>query len=121
MKITVIGLGLIGGSIARDLRNSGFATELLGVEANEEHQKKALELGLVDRVLPLAEGVKDTDMVIIAIPVDKTQAILPTVLDLIDSGTTVTDMGSTKKQLVDSVANHKRRKNYVPAHTEVGN
>ncbi len=120
MKITVIGLGLIGGSIARDLRNSGFATELLGVEANEEHQKKALELGLVDRVLPLAEGVKDTDMVIIAIPVDKTQAILPTVLDLIDSGTTVTDMGSTKKQLVDSVANHKRRKNYVPAHPMSG-
>ncbi len=120
MKITVIGLGLIGGSIARDLRNSGFATELLGVEANEEHQRKALELGLVDRVLPLAEGVKDTDMVIIAIPVDKTQAILPTVLDLIDSGTTVTDMGSTKKQLVDSVANHKRRKNYVPAHPMSG-
>ena len=120
MKITVIGLGLIGGSIARDLRNSGFATELLGVEANEEHQKKALELGLVDRVLPLVEGVKDTDMVIIAIPVDKTQAILPTVLDLIDSGTTVTDMGSTKKQLVDSVANHKRRKNYVPAHPMSG-
>ncbi len=120
MKITVIGLGLIGGSIARDLRHSGFATELLGVEANEEHQKKALELGLVDRVLPLAEGVKDTDMVIIAIPVDKTQAILPTVLDLIDSGTTVTDMGSTKKQLVDSVANHKRRKNYVPAHPMSG-
>ncbi len=120
MKITVIGLGLIGGSIARDLRNSGFATELLGVEANEEHQKKALELGLVDRVLPLAEGVKDTDMVIIAIPVDKTQAILPTVLDLIDSGTTVADMGSTKKQLVDSVANHKRRKNYVPAHPMSG-
>ena len=97
-----------------------FATELLGVEANEEHQRKALELGLVDRVLPLAEGVKDTDMVIIAIPVDKTQAILPTVLDLIDSGTTVTDMGSTKKQLVDSVANHKRRKNYVPAHPMSG-
>ncbi len=120
MKITVIGLGLIGGSIARDLRNSGFATELLGVEANEEHQKKALELGLVDRVLPLVEGVKDTDIVIIAIPVDKTQAILPTVLDLIDSGTTVTDMGSTKKQLVDSVANHKRRKNYVPAHPMSG-
>ena len=51
MKITVIGLGLIGGSIAKDLRNSGFATELVGVEASEEHGKQALELGLVDRVL----------------------------------------------------------------------
>jgi prephenate dehydrogenase len=120
MKITVIGLGLIGGSIAKDLRKSGFATELVGVESNEEHGSKALELGLVDRVLPLSEGVKNTDMVIIAIPVDKTLAILPDILDLIDSGTTVTDMGSTKKQLVESVANHKRRKNYVPAHPMSG-
>ncbi len=120
MKITVIGLGLIGGSIARDLRNSGFATELIGVENNEDHAEQALELGLVDRVLPLEEGVKNTDMVIIAIPVDKTLALLPDILDRIDSGTTVTDMGSTKKQLVDAVSRHKRRKNFVPAHPMSG-
>jgi len=120
MKITVIGLGLIGGSIARDLRSSGFATELIGVENNENHAEKALELGLVDQITPLEEGVKKTDLIIIAIPVNKTLDLLPTILDLIDSGTTVTDVGSSKRQLVDSVANHKQRKNFVPAHPMSG-
>ena len=120
MKVTIIGLGLIGGSMAKDLRNSRFATELIGVETNEQHAKKAVELGLVDRVESLEEAVKSADIILIAIPVDKTLKVLPKVLDLIESGTTVTDMGSTKKILVDSVANHKRRKNYVPAHPMSG-
>jgi len=120
MKTTVIGLGLIGGSIAKDLRKTGFATELIGVEVNQEHAAKALEIGLVDRIETLEEAVADTDLVIIAIPVDKTKQVLPLVLDSIASGTTVTDMGSTKKELVDSVASHKRRKNYVPAHPMSG-
>lgn len=120
MKITIIGLGLIGGSMAKDLRKSGFATELIGVEATEDHAVQALELGLVDRIEPLETAVSHTDVVIIAIPVDKTLAILPRVLDLIESGTTVADMGSTKKMLVDSVSGHKRRKNYVPAHPMSG-
>ena len=120
MKVTIIGLGLIGGSMAKDLRSSGFATELIGVDTNEDHAAKAVELGLVDRVLPFEEAVKNTDLVLIAIPVDKTLFILPKVLDLIDGGTTVTDMGSTKKMLVASVADHKRRKNFVPAHPMSG-
>ncbi len=120
MKITVIGLGLIGGSIAKDLRKTGFATELVGVEVNPEYAAKALEIGLVDRIESLEEAVADTDLVIIAIPVDKTKEVLPLVLDSIASGTTVTDMGSTKKVLVDFVASHKRRKNYVPAHPMSG-
>jgi len=120
MKVTIIGLGLIGGSMAKDLRSSGFATELIGVETNEQHAESAMELGLVDRIESLAEAVKSADMVLIAIPVDKTLIVLPQVLDLIESGTTVIDMGSTKKMLVDSVADHKRRKNYVPAHPMSG-
>ncbi len=120
MKVTVIGLGLIGGSMAKDLRSSGFATELIGVDTNEQHAAKALELGLVDRIESLENAVKSADMVLIAIPVDKTLKVLPLVLDQIGSGTTVIDMGSTKKMLVDSVANHKRRKNYVPAHPMSG-
>ncbi len=120
MKTTIIGLGLIGGSIAKDLRKSGFATELIGVETNEKHAAKALEIGLVDKVETLEGAVCDTDLVVIAIPVDKAKAVLPQVLDCINSGTTVTDMGSTKKALVDSVAGHKRRKNFVPAHPMSG-
>lgn len=120
MRTTIIGLGLIGGSMAKDLRKSGFATELIGVDANETHAAEALKIGLVDRVENLEDGVSDTDVVIIAIPVDKELIVLPKVLDLIGSGTTVTDMGSTKKVLVDSVKNHKRRKNFIPAHPMSG-
>ncbi len=120
MKTTVIGLGLIGGSIARDLRKSGFATELIGVDASEEHASEALKIGLVDRIETLENGVIDTDLVIIAIPVNMELIVLPKVLDLIGSSTTVTDMGSTKKQIVDSVRNHKRRRNYIPAHPMSG-
>jgi prephenate dehydrogenase len=120
MKTTIIGLGLIGGSLAKDLRKSKFATELIGVDASEANAKQALELGLVDRVETLEEGVKNTDLVIIAIPVDKELQVLPIVLDHIDSGTTVIDMGSTKRVIIELVKNHPRRKNFVPAHPMSG-
>ncbi len=120
MKTTIIGLGLIGGSIAKDLRKSKFATELIGVEANEAHAKKAIEIGLVDRVVSLEEGVKNTDIVIIAIPVNKELELLPVVLDEISENTTVIDLGSTKKVIVDSVVNHPKRRNFIPAHPMSG-
>ncbi|MGE4586795.1 MAG: prephenate dehydrogenase [Mangrovibacterium sp.] len=120
MNVTVIGLGLIGGSMAKDLRKTGFATCLTGVEANEQHAREALELGLVDRVLPLEQAVQKADMVILAIPVDKICGMLPRVLGLIREGTTVTDMGSTKRSIVREVENHPRRKNYIAAHPMSG-
>jgi len=120
MRTTIIGLGLIGGSIAKDLRKTGFATELAGVDINEKHANQALKLGIVDRIETLEIGVTDADLVILAIPVDKELDILSRVLDLIGSGTTVTDMGSTKKVIVESVKNHKRRKNFVAAHPMSG-
>jgi prephenate dehydrogenase len=120
MKTTIVGLGLIGGSLAKDLRKSKFATELIGVDASEANAKQALEIGLVDRIEPLEEGVKNTDLIIIAIPVDKELEVLPKILDLIDSGTTVIDMGSTKRVIIEQVKNHKRRKNFVPAHPMSG-
>ncbi|MBW6533394.1 MAG: prephenate dehydrogenase [Mariniphaga sp.] len=120
MKITIIGLGLIGGSLAKDLRRSKFATELTGVDANEIHAGEALELGLVDRVEPFEKGIKNADLVIIAIPVDKELEVLPAVLDGIDPNTTVADMGSTKKMITDLVKNHPKRKQFIPAHPMSG-
>lgn len=120
MKLTVIGLGLIGGSMAKDLRRTGFATEITGVDNNPEHAEEALRLGIADRVEPLEAAVADADLVIVATPVDKAITLIPFVLDHISSHTTVTDMGSTKRQLADSVKNHKRRRNYVPAHPMAG-
>jgi prephenate dehydrogenase len=120
MKITIIGLGLIGGSMAKDLRRVNFATEILGVDNNAEHQQKALELGLVDKIVSLEEGSAQADLLIFAIPVDKMVAVLPKVLDNIDVSTSVTDVGSTKKLICQAVENHPRRGNYVPAHPMSG-
>jgi len=120
MKTTIIGLGLIGGSLARDLRKSKFVTEFIGIDANNENAKKAVELGLVDRVESLEKGIQDTDIIIIAIPVDKELELLPMILDKIKDNTTVIDMGSTKRVIVDSVRNHPRRKNFVAAHPMSG-
>ncbi|HKJ79176.1 MAG TPA: prephenate dehydrogenase [Prolixibacteraceae bacterium] len=120
MKITIIGLGLIGGSLAKDLRKYKFATELIGVDANDIHANQALEMGLVDELATLEQGIKDTDLVIVAIPVDKELEVLPKILDGIKNGTTVTDMGSTKKVITDKIRTHVNRKNFVPTHPMSG-
>ncbi len=120
MRITIIGLGLIGGSLAMDLRKSKFATELIGVDSSEKHADQALKIGLVDRIESLEKGVENTDIIIIAIPVDKEVAILAQILDKINNNTTVIDMSSTKRVIIESVRNHLKRKNFVPAHPMSG-
>lgn len=120
MKITIVGLGLIGGSMALDLRKKGFATEIIGVDNHEGHLKRALELGLADRGATLEEAVREADIVIAAIPVNKLVTVLPRILDHIDPSTSVTDVGSTKKLISEAVENHPRRGNYVPAHPMSG-
>lgn len=116
----MIGLGLIGGSMAKDLRRSGFAGEITGVEVNREHADEALRLGLADRIEPLDVAVRGADMVVLATPVDITLLLLPEVLELTGGNTTVTDMGSTKRHLAEAVKNHPRRRNYVAAHPMAG-
>ena len=120
MRTTIIGLGLIGGSMAKDLRKSKFATELIGIDTNEIHAKKAVEIGLVDTVQTLEKGIENTDIIIIAIPVDKELQILSKILDGISETTTVIDLGSTKKVIIDSVKDHPKRKNFIPAHPMSG-
>ena len=120
MNITIVGLGLIGGSIALDLRKSDFATRLVGVDINVKHAEEAMSLNLVDTILPLEESVSDADLVIIAIPVDKITSILPMILNIISSNTTVCDLGSTKKNIVAAVENHPKRSNYIAAHPMAG-
>ncbi len=120
MKLTVIGLGLIGGSMAIDLRKAGFASEITGVDTNPENAGEALRLGIVDRIETLETAVSKADMVIIAIPVNKILHTLTRVLDLISDQTTVIDVGSTKKVISEAVENHPKRRNYVPAHPMSG-
>ena len=120
MKLTVVGLGLIGGSMAIDLRKAVFATEIIGVDANPENANEALKLGIIDRIETLKDAVTAADMVIIAIPVDKVLGTLTQVLDLVSPHTTVIDVGSTKKAITEAVENHPKRRNYVPAHPMSG-
>jgi prephenate dehydrogenase len=120
MKLAVIGLGLIGGSMAKDLRKNRFATEIIGVDAAKDNADEALRLGIVDRIETLENAVSKADMVIIAIPVDKVLKSLTNVLDLISTQTTVIDVGSTKKMISQAVDTHPNRRNYVAAHPMSG-
>lgn len=120
MNVSIIGLGLIGGSVAKDLRKAHFATHLIGVDANEMHAEEALKIKLVDEILPLEQAVEKADLVVIAIPVDKIRQLLPHVLDIIQPGTTVTDLGSTKLRIAEAVENHPNRRNYIAAHPMSG-
>jgi prephenate dehydrogenase len=101
MNLTVIGLGLIGGSLALDLRAKGLATSVVGVDVNLEHCRLALNRGIVDRIAPLKEALSGADLVVLAVPVDKIILLLPEVLDQISVETTVSDMGSTKKAICE--------------------
>src|SRR3954465_5519393 len=81
MKVTIVGLGLIGGGMGIDLRKAGIATSLVGVDLNEEHGRQAVSLGLVDRIEPENKALAWADVVLLAIPVNTMSALLPQVLD----------------------------------------
>ncbi|MBK9038877.1 MAG: prephenate dehydrogenase [Bdellovibrionales bacterium] len=120
MNLTVIGLGLIGGSLALDLRAKGLARSVVGVDVNLEHCRLALNRGIVDRIAPLKEALSGAELVVLAVPVDKIISLLPEVLDQISAETTVSDMGSTKKAICEIVAGHAKRAQYVAAHPMAG-
>ena len=120
MTITIIGLGLIGGSMALDLKARGFANKVIGVDNSPTHAAQALELGIVDEILPLPEAVRQADLVVLAVPVNAIISLVSTVLDNIDEHTVVTDMGSTKHDIVKAVAQHPYRDRFVPAHPMAG-
>jgi len=120
MKLAVIGLGLIGGSLSVDLKRLGFAEEVIGVDNDLAHCKQALDLSLVDRIGNLESDLQEVDMVILAVPVDAILKILPEILDLVKSSTTVIDMGSTKELICQAVEGHKHRKQFVPSHPMAG-
>jgi len=121
MTITIIGLGLIGGSLALSLRQHGLASQLIGVEASPAYARRALELGLVDEIVPgLAAAVAPASLVIVAVPMDAMLAVLPQVLDVISDQQIVIDVGSTKGNLLAAVAGHPRRGRFVAVHPMAG-
>lgn len=120
MNVTIVGLGLIGGSMAIDLRKAGLAQSITGVDQNEAHASKAIALGLVDEVADLTTAIKDADLVVLAIPVNALGKLLPTVLDGVKSTAVVLDAGSTKGSICKVVAGHAKRQQFVAAHPIAG-
>lgn len=119
-QVSIIGLGLIGGSFARDFKNLYPEAVLVGIDQNESHLKEALSLGLIDVVGSIEVDLSKADLVFIAIPVDATIALLPSILDLVPENCVVTDAGSTKASLCEAVAKHPKRRNYLAAHPIAG-
>jgi prephenate dehydrogenase len=124
MKVGIIGLGLIGGSMAIDLKRRGFAGEIIGVEADAVNAAAALKIGLVDRVAELQECIAEADLLVLAVPVGAAVRMLPMVLDrfaeLKDASKTVMDVCSTKEQLARAVKYHPCRRQYVASHPMAG-
>ena len=120
MTITIIGIGLIGGSLAITLKENGFASRIIGVDASQDNLDKAVRRRLIDEDLPLEEAVPQSDLLILATPVDVMLTLLPRLLDLITPEQTVIDVGSTKERLLAAVQDHPRRGRYVATHPMAG-
>jgi prephenate dehydrogenase len=120
MKVAVVGLGLIGGSMALEIRNHGRASRIYGVDANEQNRILALELGLADEVLNMDEALKDASLVILATPVSTLPKLAAEALDLSSDECIVIDTGSTKQQVCKALAGHPGRSRFVAAHPIAG-
>jgi len=122
--IGIVGLGLIGGSMAVDLRARGYASRLIGTDRNPLNAEAACRLGLVDRVASLEECIKESDIMIVSVPVSAAAEIVQKVLDAFkDNAFTekiVMDVCSTKAQIAERLKYHPCRKRYVASHPMAG-
>ncbi|SDL59774.1 prephenate dehydrogenase [Chryseobacterium taihuense] len=116
MKISIIGVGLIGGSIALKLKQKNTVDFIYGIDNNTDNLNEALSLNIISEKADFENGIKNSDLIIIATPVDSAREILPEVLNLISDQQTVMDVGSTKSGIVNSVKDHPKRSRFVAFH-----
>ena len=116
MKATVIGLGLIGGSFALSLKERGLCDVVMGIEHSENNARKALELGLVDKIVTQDEAIAESDLIVLATPVDTIPIMATKILNRINETQIVMDMGSTKQELCEVTMMHPRRGRLVATH-----
>ena len=119
MKVVVIGIGLIGGSMVLDIKALHPDATILGIDANENHLQQAIDLGVVEKA-GTTEDLADADFVIVSVPVDIALVVLPQVLDAVGENTIVFEVGSTKLPICEAVANHPKRRNYIATHPIAG-
>ena len=113
--VTVVGIGLIGGSLALALKQNGFAKKIIGVDANLLHQHQALDLGLVDEIRELDDAVEASDIIILAVPVNIADLLIQKILALVDKQVVI-DVGSTKTSICKLAAESNKRGRFVATH-----
>ncbi|MGB3751346.1 MAG: prephenate dehydrogenase [Arcobacteraceae bacterium] len=117
LKFGIVGLGLMGGSFAKVVKKYNLSSSVVGYDHNKEHQKQALALNLIEKIVDIDE-LLSCDVIVLCIPVDAIIKFMPT-LENISKDTTVMDFGSTKKLIVDNIP-PSIRKNFIAAHPMTG-
>jgi prephenate dehydrogenase len=117
LRFGIVGLGLMGGSFAKVIKKYNLSSEVVGYDHNLEHQKQAIELDLVDKIVEIDE-LLTCDIIVLCIPVDAIISFMPT-LEGVSENTTIVDFGSTKKLIVDNIP-ESLKNNFVPAHPMTG-
>ena len=118
-KIYIIGVGLIGGSFALEIKKIFPDSNIIGIDNSKENLDQAINLGIIDAIGSI-DDITNPFMILLAIPVKSIINILPNVLDKSTQDTIVIDFGSTKNSICKSVMNHKNRSNFVAAHPIAG-
>ena len=118
-KIYIIGVGLIGGSFALEIKKIFPDYNIIGIDNSKENIDQAINLGIIDAIGSI-DDITNPFMILLAIPVKSIIDILPNVLDKSTQDTIVIDFGSTKNSICKSVMNHKNRSNFVAAHPIAG-
>lgn len=119
MKVVIIGVGLIGGSFAKDVKKLHPEAEIIGVDKSEAHLDEAIQLQIIDKKGDYST-LATADLVYIGIPVNVLVTELPKILDVAGEETVVMDAGSTKRLICEQVANHSKRRNFMACHPIAG-
>ncbi|RIV38224.1 prephenate dehydrogenase [Flagellimonas lutimaris] len=119
MKVVIIGVGLIGGSFAKDVKKLHPEVEIIGVDKSDAHLDEALQLQIIDKKGDYST-LATADLVYLGIPVNVLVTELPKILDAAGDETVVVDAGSTKRLICEQVANHSKRRNFMACHPIAG-
>ncbi len=117
--VSIIGIGLIGGSLAISLKENGFAGQVIGVDRSQDNLDKAIRRRLIDKDMPLEQAIDASDIIVVATPVDSMLELIPFILDRVDQQI-VMDVGSTKAALMEAVKGHPKRGRLVATHPMAG-
>ena len=119
MRVGIVGLGLMGGSFALDLKSVCSSSKIYGHDNSIKNSEKALKIGFIDEIIDLSK-LREMDVVVVAVPVDVSLNLVLKILDLIRDDSIVFDVGSTKSPICSFLKNHPKRKNFLACHPMAG-